>query len=263
MERRKVIYYTDLQNDEFSKAQITPKVIDGSYRYCYDSAWKAFTHLFWYRGVFTLPAILYTKLVFGQRTVGGEKLKPYAKQGYFLYGNHTQDLGDAFLPNTLNLPKHNYMIVHPNNVSMPILGRLTPSLGALPLPGDLAANRNFTAAVARRIAEGHCVVIYPEAHIWPYYTGIRPFSDASFIYPVKGNTPVFCFTNTYQKRRCRKRPRIVTYVDGPFFPDGSLGVRDRRKALRNAVYETMCRRAEASDAVVIQYIPKPKEEEDG
>ncbi len=259
MKKRKVIYYTDPLNDEFSKAQITPKVIDGSYVYCHDSAWKRFTHLFWYRGIFTLPAILYTKLVFGQRTVGGEKLKLYRKQGYFLYGNHTQDLGDAFLPNTLNLPKHNYIIVHPNNVSMPVLGRLTPSLGALPLPDDMAANRNFVGAVERRIREGHCVVIYPEAHIWPYYTGIRPFSDASFIYPIKWNTPVFCFTNTYQKRKHRKRPRIVTYVDGPFFPDESLGPRDRRRVLRDTVYETMRERAKASNAVVIQYLPQSQE----
>ncbi len=256
MEKRKVIYYTDPLNDEFSRAKITPKRIDGSYRYCYDSRWKRFTHLFWYRGVFTLPAILYTKLVFGQRTVGKEKLKPYQKQGYFLYGNHTQDIGDAFLPNTLNLPKHNYMIVHANNVSMPVLGKLTPSLGALPLPDDLAAGRNFAKAVERRIGEGHCVVIYPEAHIWPYYTGIRPFGDGSFAYPVRCSAPVFCFTNTYQKRKHGKRPRMVTYIDGPFFAEEAPGPRDRRRVLRDQVYEAMCRRAACSNIEKIRYVQR-------
>lgn len=28
--------------------------------------------------------------------------------------------------------------------------------------------------------------------------------------------PVMCFTNTYQKRKHGQKPRIVTYIDGPF-----------------------------------------------
>ena len=258
MKEKKTICYSDLLHDEFSHAKITPKRIDGDYIYCHDSRWKRFTHLFWYRGVFTLPAILYTKLRHGQRTVGGEVLKDFAKKGYFLYGNHTQDIGDAFLPNTLNLPQHNYMIVHPNNVSMPILGKLTPSLGALPLPDNMEAMRNFTRAVERRIREGHTVVIYPEAHIWPYYTEIRPFPDNSFSYPVKLSAPVFCFTNTYKKRG-RRSPRIVTYVDGPFYPNSELSSRQARKDLRDRVYETMSRRALESDTQWIRYVKKEDE----
>ena len=56
------------------------------------------------------------------------------KKGYFIYGNHTQDIGDAFMPNMFSAPQDSYIIVHANNVSMPFLGRITPSLGALPLP---------------------------------------------------------------------------------------------------------------------------------
>ncbi len=261
MKRRKIIYYSDPLTDEFSRARITPRTIDGSWRYCYDSAWKRFTHFFWYRVIFTLPAILYTKLWHRQRTVGKEKLKEVGKEGYFLYGNHTQSTGDAFLPNTLNLSRHSYIIVHPNNVSMPLLGRITPSLGALPLPDDMAATRNFSKAVERRIREGHCVVVYPEAHIWPYYTGIRPFGDGSFQYPVKLGAPVFCFTNTYQKAKGRKRPRIVTYVDGPFYPDMTLSSRMARRELRDRVYETMCLRARESDTQWIEYVKK--EEKNG
>ena len=36
------------------------------------------------------------------------------------------------------------------------------------------------------------------------------------------DVPVFCFTNTYQKRKFSSKHRIVTYVDGPFFADKSL-----------------------------------------
>ena len=88
------------------------------------------------------------------------------------------------------------------------------------------------------LAKKNIVTIYPEAHIWPYYTDIRNFKDASFRYPVKYDKPVFCFTNTYQKRR-GKHIRMVTYVEGPFFPDNTLSIKDRKKDLRGILTEKM------------------------
>ncbi|MBE6597489.1 MAG: hypothetical protein E7641_07455 [Ruminococcaceae bacterium] len=261
MDKRKVIYYSDELNDEFSLAEITPREIGADYIYCHDTAFKAFTHFFWYRVVAMPIAFLYTKLRFSHRIVGGEKLGEYKKGGYFIYGNHTQDIGDAFIPNMLNKKRDKYVVVHPNNVSIPVIGRVTPSLGALPIPDDREAYRNFLDAIDRRISEGKAVVIYPEAHIWPYYTGIRPFGDTSFHYPAKSGAAVFCFTNTYMKRRFSKEPRIVTYVDGPFFPNEELPLRERRRELRNRVYETMRMRAELSDTVKIKYIKREKKDD--
>lgn len=257
MDKRKVIYYEDELNDEFSVAQITPRKIDGNYRYCHDSAFKRFTHFFWYRMIATPLAFLYTKLTFRHKVVGRELLKQYKGTGYFLYGNHTQDIGDALIPSTLNFPKDDYVIVHPNNVSMPFLGRITPSLGALPLPDDMVAYKNFIKAIERRFNEKHAIVIYPEAHIWPYYTDIRPFPDTSFQYPIKLKSPVFCFTNTYKRRNSSsEKPDIVTYIDGPFFPNEELPLRERKKDLRDRVYAAMKERAKSSDIVCIKYIKK-------
>lgn len=259
MEKRTVIYYQDELNDEFSLAQITPKPIDGTYPYDQTSLFKKFTHFFWYRMVATPIAFLYTKLVFQHRVVNGEILKQYGDTGYFMYGNHTQDVADAFIPNLFTLKKDTYVIVHPNNVSMPVLGKITPSLGAIPLPDDRAAYRNFIKIIEKRISQRCSVVIYPEAHIWPYYTGIRPFPDASFYYPIKFNVPTFCFTNTYQKRRFSSKPKIVTYVDGPFFPDAALPPKEQKQDLRNRVYQQMCERAKRSTVVRIQYLRKEEE----
>lgn len=262
MDRRKVIYYRDELHDEFSLAQITPRPVDGSYVYLHTSPWKRFTHFFWYRIVATPIAFLYTKVVFHHRVVNRHLLRACRDTGYFLYGNHTQDIGDAFMPNMLNVRRETYVIVHPNNISMPVLGHITPSLGAIPLPDDMAAYRNFLRAVETRIEQKKAVVIYPEAHIWPFYTGIRPFPDTSFHYPVKCNVPAFCFTNTYQKRRHSDRPRIVTYIDGPFYPDTSLPERQRKKELRDRIYHCMCERAKQSCVVRIQYIKQEQEQEE-
>ncbi|MBE6667369.1 MAG: hypothetical protein E7607_03555 [Ruminococcaceae bacterium] len=261
MDKRKVIYYSDELNDEFSIAQIEPKPIDGNYVYIHSSAIKKFTHFFWYRIVANPIAFLYTKISFHHKIVNKKILKPYRKTGYFMYGNHTQDIADACIPSMINNPKDTYVIVHANNVSMPYLGRVTPSMGALPLPDGMDGYGNFLKAIETRITEGRAVVIYPEAHIWPYYTHIRPFADTSFHYPIKYKAPTFCFTNTYQKRTVGKKPKIVTYVDGPFFPDESLPLRSRKKELRDRVYECMCERAKLSTVEQIKYIKR--EENDG
>lgn len=246
------IFYKDELNDEFSTAQIEAKRIDGSWKY----ERSRFLSFFWYRIVATPIAFFYTKLKYRHKIVGKEKLKAIdKKQGYFIYGNHTQILGDPLIPTFVCFPKKAYIVVHANNVSMPFLGRVTPYMGGLPLPDDMAATRNFSATVEKRVKQGAALFIYPEAHIWPYYTKIRPFPDTSFIYPVKQNAPVFCFTNTYQKKGRRAHPQIVTYIDGPFYPDAELSPRERRKKLRDEAYSAMCERAKASDVEWIKYLP--------
>ncbi len=249
----RVIEYRDERNDEFSTAVITPRRIDGTYRYDRADGWRKPIHFFWYRIIATPLSFLYLKLKFHHKIVGRKLLKQARKQGAFFYGNHTQIIGDALIPSFVSFPTDAYVIVHANNVSMPILGRITPWIGALPLPDDKEAARHFMAIIEKRIRQKKSVFIYPEAHIWPYYTGIRPFSDDSFSYPIKYGTPVFCFTNTYQKRRHSHSPRLVTYVDGPFYPDGSLPLRQKRKDLRDRVYTCMVERSHLSDCVVIEY----------
>ncbi|MBQ8235876.1 MAG: hypothetical protein IJZ37_04235, partial [Clostridia bacterium] len=146
MDKRKVIYYSDELNDEFSTAKITPRIIDGNYNYCRNSFLAKISRFFCYRLIAAPLAFLYTKCSFHHKIIGKEKLRAVKEGGYFLYGNHTQDIADALIPSMLTLPKASYVIVHPNNVSMPILGKITPYLGALPLPDDLTAYRNFIKA---------------------------------------------------------------------------------------------------------------------
>ena len=248
---QKIIFYKDELNDEFSTAQIDAKKIDGNWKY----ERNPILSFFWYRIIATPIAFFYTKIKYRHKIVGREKIKSEKKRGYFVYGNHTQILGDPLIPTFVCMPKKAYIIVHPNNVSMPYLGRVTPYMGGIPLPDDMAATRNFSLVLEKRIKQGKAVFIYPEAHIWPYYTKIRPFPDTSFMYPVKLDTPVFCFTNTYQKKGKRAHPQIVTYIDGPFYPDSSLPLRERRKKLREEVYSTMCERAKSSNVEWIKYLP--------
>lgn len=251
--KQKIIYYQDELNDEFAGDHIQAKTIDGSYRYLREDFAGRLSHVFWYKMVAIPLARLYMKLHFHHKIIGKEALEKVEDTGYFMYGNHTHFLADALIPTMVNRPRDVYVIVHPNNVSMPFLGRITPSLGALPLPDDKEAAKHFVEAVSTSVDRKDCVMIYPEAHIWPFYTDIRPFKDTSFRYPVQKKVPVFSLTNTYQREGSRKTPQIVTYIDGPFYPDRSLPVKQQKKILRDKVYQTMKERAKNNTMTVIRY----------
>jgi 1-acyl-sn-glycerol-3-phosphate acyltransferase len=257
----RVIYYTDELNDEFSSAAITPKRIDGSYRYMRKGLLDKFAHILFYRIIAEPIGWLFLKIKFNHKIINKQTLKTAQNKGYYLYGNHTNPVADAFIPSMLTFPQKASVIVHPNNVSMPILGAVTPYLGALPLPDDKQAMKNFSAALEETINNDKTpIVIYPEAHIWPYYTDIRNFKDSSFHYPVAENAPVYCFTNTYHKKRIGKGCKIITYVDGPFYPDENATTpKAKRLSLRNQVYDRMKMRAKENTFTKIQYIKKEQD----
>ena len=136
-----------------------------------------------------------------------------------------------------------------------MIGRILPYLGALPIPDTLGGMRGFTEAVKTRADEGCNVVIYPEAHVWEYYTGIRPMPESAFTFPLRCAKPSYAMTVTYKKRRIGKKPAAVVHLDGPFYPDESLPPRRRAAALRDTVYAAMLERSRESDTEYIRYEP--------
>lgn len=174
-------------------------------------------------------------------------------EGAFIYANHTQPVGDVFLPALACLPKRIYTVVSPANFGIPFIGRILPYLGALPISDTLSGMKNFTNAVTERFGEGKIITIYPEAHVWEYHKDIRPFSDTSFKYPVKLSSAVFAMTVTYQKTGILRRPRAVIYTDGPFYPDKTLSPREQVKDLHRRVYTAMCERSKLSNCEYIRY----------
>ncbi|WP_075717838.1 lysophospholipid acyltransferase family protein [Roseburia sp. 499] len=261
---QKVIYYSDELNDEFSGDNIVTKRIDGEYRYTRNRVLDKICHIFFYRIIAIPLAFLYMKIHFRHKIVNRKVLKQMRGKRCYIYGNHTHFLADALIPTMVSFPKKISVIVHPNNVSMPVLGRITPYLGALPLPDEKQACKHFVEAIGQIMKKNGWIMIYPEAHIWPFYTDIRPFKDTSFRYPVQYQTPVFSLTNTYQKRRFSKNPRIVTYIDGPFYPDRTKVSKEQKLQLRNQVYESMKERAKQNNVELVRYIKveKKKEEKD-
>lgn len=243
--KQQIIYYKDELNDEFSKAKIKPRVINEKYKYSKNPIWDFCSIII--QNVISMPIkYLYAKLKFKHKIIGKEKLKKYKKQGYFVYANHTQTFADTFLTSLAVYPKRNFLIVNPENISVKPFGWLVEMLGAIPVPGNKTATKNFLKTIQKRINRNSSITIYPEAHIWPYYTKIRNFKAVSFRYPIELNKPAFCITNTYQKYGNNKI-QIVSYVDGPFEAED-------KENLRNQIYNKMVERSKNSNIEKIKYV---------
>lgn len=218
--------------------------------------------------VLWLVAVVYVRLVRRVHIHGRERLRPYLHSGLFLYGNHTQPVLDPFIALLTLTGSRPYGIVSTANFGIPLLGRLMPWCGALPVIHTPLGQRRLTQAVYDHIRLGHPIVVYPEAHVWPYCTQIRPFSAASFAWAVETAKPAFTMTTVYRHKHPNKKngnnadihlerevPRMDIYIDGPFFPDTACPPRLARQRLCAVVREAMLRRAALSDYEYIRYLP--------
>ena len=166
---------------------------------------------------------------------------------------HTQPIGDVFTPAHICKGKRIYVIANSSNLKVKIIGGLLPILGILPIPDSAKQMKEFLKSVKQRADEKNCIVIYPEAHVWPYYTQIRPFPTTSFKFPVETKLKSFSATTTYQKRRFGKKPKITVYVDGPFEPDEKLGKKENQEKLCSEIFECMKNRSKESTYEYIEY----------
>lgn len=259
----KTLYYSDELNDDFSGTTITRRELKPNYRYFNRGIIGALKKFIIYRVIVTPICFIYSRVIKRVTFKNKKVLKGYKRRGCFIYGNHTAHMLDAFSPTCISFPRAADVVVNADATSIKGLRGILRSLGALPIPEGFRKMIKFNEAVGTAIEKKHWVAIYPEAHIWPYYTKIRPYSHVSFTYPVRLGAPVFSFTMTYKKRKHSKRPKRIVYVDGPFFSDVTLPQKEAAKKLRNEVYNAMCARASLSDCEYVEYIYRPREENSG
>ena len=243
-------YYETFQ-DDFVESADQGYQIDENYDWSRDKFWQKGLSVF----TFGLAKVLagFYALVFHVRVENKDLLKPFSNKSYYLYGNHTQPFGDAVGPFRVITGRRFATIVSPANLGIPVLGKLLPYGGVIPTPSSRKQMKQFIGTMQKRTAEKQPVVIYPEEHVWPYYTKIRPFPLTAFHYPAYQQAPVFCMTRTYQKRRFSKRPKQTIYVDGPFLAPASLSPQKRQRLLRDQVAQCMQHRSKLSTYHYIAY----------
>ncbi|MGC4018401.1 MAG: hypothetical protein QM793_03670 [Muricomes sp.] len=250
--KEKNIRYFKSYTDDFVESKNQSYQLPKNYLWVHDNIFYRMTSWFLYL-LTALFAFLYCRLILHVKIQNRWVLHHSRNTGCFLYGNHTQPIGDAFLPVWVFSPKRIYGVASPANLAIPVLGPILPLIGALPLPDSMGGLRQLHEAICLRVAEKNCVVFYPEAHVWPWYTGIRPFPSASFGFPAECGAPSFCMTTTYQKRRFGKKPGITVYLDGPFYPDKSLSKREQKEKLHKEIFNCMTQHSRKSTCSYIHY----------
>lgn len=248
MRSKKKIYYDSFDFDPVGDG-MTPPRIDESYNYIESGTLACLANALLYRVIATPIAAFYSKFILREKYIGREKLP---RGTYFLFSNHTEPVGDAFSPSISQFPRRVFVVISKKNLTLGGISPFLASLGGIPLPDTPAAARAFRAAIAKRLADGGVVTVYPEAHLWPKYTGIRPFNSECFDLPRIFDVPVYTATRTYQ--RGLFGTRSVIYIDGPFSFDKSLGRREGREKLEGEVRNIMLERAALSDVEQIEYI---------
>ena len=253
----KYFYYRDRLHDDFANTNIKTQLLDDNFKIIRTGAlFKAVSFFLYYCFAKPLAWIL-NKCYYHQKIVNRKALKECRDKGYFIYANHTAAMGDAFTPNLLSA-KRNYIISSHDAFSLKGLKNIVLMLGAIPVFKSGEGYKNYVQSMEYRIKQKRTVTIYSEAHIWPYFTDIRPFSGGSFRYSYDMDAPVYCLTNTWVKRRIGRKPRLITYVDGPFYPDKSLERTVGIEKLKNEVYSTMkSRSTSVKQYQYIKYIEVP------
>lgn len=248
----KIYYYNSLEDDVIESKNQDYQLKD-NYKWLHHNIfYKILSYLVYY--LVLLFSLIYAKLFLHVKIKNKKIIKK--EKGYFLYANHTQMLGDVFNPFLICFPYHPYIICSPSNLGIPFLGKILPIAGALPIPDNIHDMMKFKDAINYHITKGNPIIIYPEAHLWPYATFIRDFPKTSLHYPIESNKKIFTATTTYTKSQIFKKPKIVIYIDGPFQSDEKLTKKENINKLHDEVYKMMHKRSKLSDYEYITYKKK-------
>ena len=260
----RVFYYESEEDDPIKTSEQEKKVEVGlpeGYEFIPRHWWvRAYSatlfRLFWIFGQW------YEKRYWQAKFYGREKLKEAKGKGYVIYANHTNPFHDVFGP-AMAADRRIFTIISPVNLKIPGIGKFLPMIGGLPLGKTHEEKKAFNDAVDKRLAQKKVLVVYPEAHVWPYATKIRKFpaGSKSFKYAVRNDVPVYTMTTTYHKRRDKKHgdlPRMDVYVDGPFWPDAKRSEEENRAILAKKAYDSMVKYSKKNTYEYFEYKKKTK-----
>lgn len=222
--KRKTYVYSSKKREDFLTIVNNQREIESDYKYEHDDIiFKILSFLIYY--CLAIPILwMISKINNRTKIVNKKKVRKQLKgTGFIMYSNHTL-MSDGFIPAVFTCnPRRTYIISLGETLCVNKPFRyLLQLLGATPLPSDLRSGRNFLLFLKKKLDKKAAVAIYPEATIWPYYTGQRPIREGSFKYPRMFNKPaVFACTTFRKPKGILKRflrPKVVIYLSDPVYP---------------------------------------------
>lgn len=263
---KKVVYYQDEKNDDFfnmNKEDLKQVDVDRNYNYLPKSfVFKFLSFIFYY--IIALPLLTVANLVlFRTRTKGRKNIKNLKNQGFFVYANHTNYKDAWVTPISVARFRKNYVIAEKTAVRIRFVGQLVKAGGGLPVADTPTGLKNLSKAIETIINKKQIVTIFPEAHIWPYYTGVRPFPSTSFRFAAKTGAPAVPVAIAYKQKWFLgdiRKPRQVVYIGKPVFPKPELSVKENAEYLNQQCHEFIRVTLEAESTYsYVEYVKQNQE----
>ena len=255
--KTRVIYWHDENKDDFDEVGLKRPSVPEGYKYKRTNIFNNFVSAIFYHGI-AKPFIGFYCLCKGIRVKGKKNIKELHGKGAFIISNHVAISDVVKFQSFVFFRRRRVNIIgYPDTLTMPIVRNMARALGylPLPLPGDVKNMVALVDAMKFYIEKKQYILIYPEAHIWPYYTHIRNFHVGSFNYPAKLEAPVLPVVTTWRKSKFCKKPKQTLYILEPIFPDPEKSASDNKTYLHEKTLEAMKKCAESiSQYEYIKYI---------
>ena len=224
--KTKTIYWSDELNDDFDEVGLKRPPVPKNYRYLrrlHVLSWIAYY-------LIAKPFLGIYCFFHGIRVKGRENYRSLKKTGYFLYSNHVA-IADVFKFASYAIgTKRVNIIGYSDALSLKAIRPLIKALGFLPIPKDIDNLKKLKDAIEVLVNKKEAILIYPEAHIWPYYTKIRNFKDVSFSYPAEMNKPVLPAVTIWRGKPGKKPKQTIIFCK-PIFPNPDLTPLENKKFL--------------------------------
>lgn len=262
----KTIFYSDEINDDFGKKHVRYDPYKGKKKIVVERR-GFYEHVsnFFFAIIYFLVKTF--SIIVGVKWIGKENVKKLDnKKGYFIYANHAGEL-DVALAYLISHKQRTNTIGYSEAIANPATKLIVPICGFIPLPVDIHDIPKMTHAISYYIQEKkQVIVIYPEAHLWPNYTGVRNFKRQSFRYPIELDAPVLPVFFARRKRKgfwkVFKKPRVTVIIGEPLYPDKDLNRRDAIQKLGDDTYESLVKLSKTIEQEDYwHYVYRPKNEE--
>lgn len=229
--------------DDFQKTKTYYSVkVDENYKYISKNLFfKIVSFCLYYFFAFPVLSLL-NFFVFGCIVKGRKKLRAIKKQGFIIYANHTS-IKDSWLAPICVAPlKRVYIVSNKDAVQIPFVSFLTKALGVLPVADTVGGLKNMKKSISTLLKKKKAIMIFPEAHIWHYYTKLRPFPLTSFKFASQNNVPVVPVAVCYKQKRILgklRKPKMIAYVGDIIYPNANYSEKENAKFFQQSVYQSI------------------------
>ena len=244
------MYYSDEVHEDFANNGIQAKKVDSNYKYINKNPFSIFFGNLLLILLFPVAKLIAFFLYRPKFVNKKQVLSKVKKKGYYIYSNHTLEVDPLVIPTFVNIFKKTYIAASAETFSInPMVSWLVKSFGGFPVPNTPEMYYRYVDFIKHVINKKRKVLMYPEAHIWPYCNWIRHYTPTSFKYPVMTDSPIIVCTTCFVPSKPNKKPKKVIYVDGPYYPNTNLPFDQAVEDLRNQCFEVMDARAKKYSTV--------------